>query len=82
MILCIGYSRRNCIKIQLAEPQEDIQDTDKPVLPTLGGKTFGRVSQSSSPVIKYREQTVSRTESAVGNTCQNKLPTRAWQTEK
>ena len=37
LILCIGYSRRNCIKIQLAEPQEDIQDTDKPVLPTLGG---------------------------------------------
>ena len=37
MILCIGYSRRNCIKIQLAEPQEDIQDTDKLVLPALGG---------------------------------------------
>ncbi|WP_297244312.1 hypothetical protein, partial [uncultured Prevotella sp.] len=37
LILCIGYSRRNCIKIQLAEPQEDIQDTDKLVLPTLEG---------------------------------------------
>ena len=37
MILCIGYSRRNCIKIQLTEPQEDIQDTDKLVLPALGG---------------------------------------------
>ena len=43
LILCIGYSRRNCIKIQLAEPQEDIQDTDKPVLPALGGDRGGSV---------------------------------------
>ena len=46
MILCIGYSRRNCIKIQLAEPQEDIQDTDKPVLPTFDKiLTLGRINK-------------------------------------
>ena len=42
LFLCIGYSQYNCIKIQLAEPQEDIQEADKLVLPTLGGDRGGR----------------------------------------
>ena len=52
MILCIGYSWRNCIKIQLADLSRglsrygqtthmDSQDTDKPVLPTSGGDRGG-----------------------------------------
>ena len=42
MIFHTGDVLRNCIKIQLAEPQEDIQDTDKPVLPASGGDRGGR----------------------------------------
>ena len=37
MIFHTGYARHNCIKIQLAEVQEDIQEADKLVLPTLEG---------------------------------------------
>ena len=53
LFLCIGYSRRNCIKIQLAEPStrllkcgqtthKDSQEADKLVLPVLGGDRGGR----------------------------------------
>ncbi|WP_337950954.1 hypothetical protein, partial [Prevotella sp.] len=53
LILCIGYSQYNCIKIQLAElptgpsrygqtTHKDSQEADKPVLPASGGDRVGR----------------------------------------
>ena len=45
MFLYIGYSQYYCIKIQLAELQEDIQDTDK-----LHTRTLKKRTNRSSPL--------------------------------